>query len=102
MDKKLLDIYSDYLIAQIRRIEQEKDGVLILDDSIEEKPYTDENESVDCTTLIPKIDASRESTSYLALFATMRSAYLSLASPSVKMSFSALVRSEKEHGVYKL
>jgi hypothetical protein len=86
---KLLDIYSDYLIAQnhhatatglsdllegeishdkitrflnsnefgskdlwqyvkpeVRRLEQEKGGVLILDDSIEEKPYTDENEIV--------------------------------------------------------
>jgi hypothetical protein len=89
MDKKLLDIYSDYLIAQngyatatglsqmlngeishdkitrflndkegsskdlwqyvkedVRRIEQAEGGVLILDDSIEEKPYTDENEIV--------------------------------------------------------
>lgn len=86
---KLLDIYTDYLIAQnhhatatglsdllegeishdkitrflnsnefgskdlwqyvkpeVRRLEQEKGGVLILDDSIEEKPYTDENEIV--------------------------------------------------------
>jgi len=89
MDKKLLDIYSDYLIAQnqyatatglselldgqishdkitrflnskeasskdlweylkpeIRRIEQAKGGVLILDDTIEEKTYTDENEII--------------------------------------------------------
>lgn len=89
MDKKLLDIYSDYLIAQnqyatatglselldgqishdkitrflnskeatskdlweyvkpeIRKIEQTKGGVLILDDTIEEKTYTDENEII--------------------------------------------------------
>ena len=89
MDKKLLDIYSDYLIAQnqyataiglselldgqishdkisrflnskeassndlwgyikpeIRRIEQATGGVLILDDTIEEKSYTDENEII--------------------------------------------------------
>lgn len=87
MDKQLLDIYSDYLIAQnqyatatglsdllegqishdkitrflngtelsskelweyikpeVRRIEEEVGGVLILDDTIEEKTYTDENE----------------------------------------------------------
>mgnify|MGYP000210929585 CR=1 FL=1 len=86
MSQNLLDIYSDYLIAQshyatatglsnllegsishdritrflnsnkfdskdlwqyvkrkIRQHEKEKGGVLILDDSIEEKPYTDEN-----------------------------------------------------------
>lgn len=89
MDKKLLDIYSDYLIAQnqyatatglsdlldgqishdkitrflnskapsskelweyvkpeVRRIEQDAGGVLILDDTIEDKTYTDENEIV--------------------------------------------------------
>lgn len=89
MDKKLLDIYSDYLIAQnqyatatglsdlldgqishdkitrflnsneasskdlweyikpeIRRIEQKEGGVLILDDTIEEKTCTDENEII--------------------------------------------------------
>ena len=89
MDKRLLDIYSDYLIAQnqyataiglseilegrishdkitrflnsnaagsrelweyikpeIRKIEQEAGGVLILDDTIEEKTYTDENEII--------------------------------------------------------
>ena len=89
MDNKLLDIYSDYLIAQnqyatatglsdlldgqishdkitrflndkefsskdlwkyikpeIRRIEQNTGGVLILDDTIEEKTYTDENEII--------------------------------------------------------
>jgi DDE superfamily endonuclease len=89
MDKKLLDIYSDYLIAQnhyataiglsdllegqishdkitrflnrktasskelweyikpeIRKIEQDVGGVLILDDTIEEKTYTDENEII--------------------------------------------------------
>ena len=84
---KLLDIYSDYLIAQnqyatavglsdllegrvshdkitgflngkkltskdlweyirleVRKFEEEKEGVLIIDDTIEEKAYTDENE----------------------------------------------------------
>ena len=89
MDKKLLDIYSDYLIAQnqyatatglsalldgeishdkitrflnskeasskelwqyvkseIRRVEQNTGGVLILDDTIEEKTYTDESEII--------------------------------------------------------
>lgn len=89
MTQDLLDIYSDYLIAQtqratatglsslldgalshdkitrflntnsfcgkdlwryvkkdVRRYEQEKGGVLIIDDSIEEKPYTDENSIV--------------------------------------------------------
>lgn len=89
MDKRLLDIYSDYLIAQnqyataiglsdllegrishdkitrflnsqeasskelweyikpeIRKIEQNVGGVLILDDTIEEKTYTDENEII--------------------------------------------------------
>lgn len=89
MKKNLLDIYSDYLIAQnhhasatglsdlldgeishdritrflnappagskeiwlytkpeLRRVEQEIGGVLIIDDTIEEKPYTDENELV--------------------------------------------------------
>ena len=89
MKKEMLDIYSDYLIAQsfqatatglsnllegslshdqitrflnrneysssdlwhyvkakIREQEQEKGGVLIIDDSIEEKPYTDENSVV--------------------------------------------------------
>jgi len=89
MNKNLLDIYSDYLIAQnglatatglsqmldgqishdkitrflnspefsskelweyvkptIRKIEECTGGVLILDDSIKEKPYTDENELI--------------------------------------------------------
>lgn len=89
MDKRLLDIYSDYLIAQnqyatatglsdllegqishdkitkflnkqdfsskdlwayikpeIRKIEEEIGGVLIIDDTIEEKTYTDENEII--------------------------------------------------------
>jgi DDE superfamily endonuclease len=89
MDKQLLDIYSDYLIAQnqyatatglsdllegqishdkitkflnkqelsskelweyikpeIRKVEEEVGGVLILDDTIEEKTYTDENEII--------------------------------------------------------
>ena len=89
MDKHLLDIYSDYLIAQnqyatatglsdllegqishdkitkflnkqdmsskelwlyikpeIRKIEEDTGGVLIIDDTIEEKTYTDENEII--------------------------------------------------------
>ena len=89
MDKKLLDIYSDYLICQnhhatatglsrlldgelshdqitsflnndelsskdlwqyvkkeVRKHEQEKRGVLIFDDTIEEKTHTDENDTV--------------------------------------------------------
>jgi len=89
MNKELLDLYSDYLIAQnqyatatglsdllegqishdkitrflnsnefsskelweyvkpeIRKIEQDGGGVLILDDTIEEKTYTDENEII--------------------------------------------------------
>jgi len=89
VDQELLDIYSDYLIAQnqyatavglsdllegrishdrvtrflngkessskelweyikpeIRKIEQDLGGVLILDDTIEEKTYTDENEII--------------------------------------------------------
>ena len=89
MNKNLLDIYSDYLIAQnhrasvtglsdlvdgeishdritrflnsppagskeiwlyvkpeLRKVEQDTGGVLIIDDTIEEKPYTDENELV--------------------------------------------------------
>jgi len=89
MNKNLLDIYSDYLIAQngyatatglsqlldgevshdkitrflnskeasskdlweyvkpeVRKIESKDEGILILDDSIEEKPYTDENELI--------------------------------------------------------
>jgi len=89
MNKNLLDIYSDYLIAQngyatatglsqlldgevshdkitrflnskeasskdlweyvkpeVRKLESKDEGVLILDDSIEEKPYTDENELI--------------------------------------------------------
>jgi len=89
VNKNLLDLYSDYLIAQngyataiglsqmldgqishdritrflngkessakelwqyikpkIRKIEESTGGILILDDSIEEKPYTDENELI--------------------------------------------------------
>ena len=89
MNKKLLDIYTDYLISQnqyatatglsqlldgdlshdqitrflhrdeltskhlwqyvkskIRQHEQEKGGVFIFDDTIEEKPHTDENDTV--------------------------------------------------------
>ncbi len=36
----------EYAKPQIRKHEDQKGGVLILDDSIEEKPYTDENEIV--------------------------------------------------------
>jgi len=36
----------EYAKPQIRKHEDKKGGVLILDDSIEEKPYTDENEIV--------------------------------------------------------
>jgi hypothetical protein len=70
MTKDLLDIYSDFLIAQsqyatatslsnllegsishdwqyvkpkVRQQELDQEGVLIIDDTIEEKPYTDEN-----------------------------------------------------------
>lgn len=35
-----------YIKPNVRKIEESKGGVLILDDSIEEKPYTDENEIV--------------------------------------------------------
>ncbi|MFZ0564939.1 MAG: transposase [Chlamydiales bacterium] len=35
-----------YVKPTVRRIEKEKGGVLIIDDAIEEKPYTDENEIV--------------------------------------------------------
>lgn len=35
-----------YIKPEIRKIENIDDGVLIVDDSIEEKPYTDENEIV--------------------------------------------------------
>ena len=33
-----------YVKSEVRKQEQEKGGVLIIDDAIEEKPYTDENE----------------------------------------------------------
>ena len=36
----------EYNKREIRKHQTDKDGVLILDDSIEEKPYTDENEIV--------------------------------------------------------
>ena len=35
-----------YVKPEVHRSEREKGGVLILDDSIEEKPYTDENEII--------------------------------------------------------
>lgn len=35
-----------YVKPSIRRMEEEKGGVLIIDDTIEEKPYTDENEII--------------------------------------------------------
>jgi len=39
------DIWQ-YVKTNVRRYQQDKGGVLIIDDSIEEKPYTDENEIV--------------------------------------------------------
>ena len=36
----------NYIKPYIRQIETEKSGILILDDTIEEKPYTDQNEIV--------------------------------------------------------
>jgi len=36
----------EYIKPDLRQIEEEKGGVLILDDTIEEKPYTDENEII--------------------------------------------------------
>lgn len=36
----------EYVKAKIRKIEETSGGVLILDDSIEEKPYTDENDLI--------------------------------------------------------
>lgn len=35
-----------YVKAEVRKQEQTKGGVLIIDDAIEEKPYTDENEII--------------------------------------------------------
>ena len=35
-----------YIKPQVRKFEKEKGGVLIIDDTIEEKPYTDENEII--------------------------------------------------------
>ena len=35
-----------YVKSQVRKHEIDNGGVLILDDSIEEKPYTDENEII--------------------------------------------------------
>ena len=35
-----------YVKAQVRKHEQETDGVFIADDTIEEKPYTDESDIV--------------------------------------------------------
>ena len=35
-----------YVKPQVRKFEEEKGGVLIIDDTIEEKPYTDENEII--------------------------------------------------------
>jgi phosphoglycolate phosphatase-like HAD superfamily hydrolase len=76
MDKTLLDIYSDYLLSsnqlttatglsdildketfdsedlwklvkpKVRKFESPKGGVLIFDDTVEEKLYTDENDIV--------------------------------------------------------
>lgn len=33
-----------YVKPELRKIEEDRGGVLIIDDTIEEKPYTDENE----------------------------------------------------------
>jgi hypothetical protein len=38
--------YSSYVKSDVRQHEQTTGGVLIIDDAIEEKPYTDENEIV--------------------------------------------------------
>ena len=35
-----------YIKPEVRKFEKEKEGVLIIDDTIEEKPYTDENEII--------------------------------------------------------
>lgn len=35
-----------YIKPQVQKFEKERDGVLIIDDTIEEKPYTDENEII--------------------------------------------------------
>ncbi|NGY95485.1 MULTISPECIES: hypothetical protein [unclassified Neochlamydia] len=35
-----------YVKKQVRHLEQGKGGVLIIDDTVEENPYTDENEIV--------------------------------------------------------
>lgn len=44
------DLFSkdlwEYIKPEIRKIEQKEGGVLTLDDTIEEKPYTDENEII--------------------------------------------------------
>ncbi len=44
--------------AYVRQVEAD-DGILIVDDSISEKPHTDENEIVCCTTTMPRTDKSR-------------------------------------------
>lgn len=35
-----------YIKPEVRKFEKAKEGVLIIDDTIEEKPYTDENEII--------------------------------------------------------
>ena len=36
----------EYVKPDLRKIEEDKGGVLIIDDTIEEKTYTDENEII--------------------------------------------------------
>ena len=54
----------------VRKIEQ-PDGALIFDDTIEEKPYTDENEIVVGTSTTARTGRSRAST-FSTAFTTLR------------------------------
>ena len=54
----------------VRKMEQ-PDGALIFDDTIEEKPHTDENEIVSGTSITARTERSRASTSSTA-FTTLR------------------------------
>jgi hypothetical protein len=40
-----IDLWG-YIKPELRKIEEDKDGALIVDDTIEEKPYTNENEII--------------------------------------------------------
>jgi hypothetical protein len=52
------------LVKPLARQVEDEDGVLIIDDTIEEKPYTDESELVCSGTMsTPRGEASRVSTS---------------------------------------